>query len=64
MLNTEHAYIEAGYKCAQTRRQRDEARAQHWKNWFSRAYALESPEDKPLVRTLFDRGYSEAQPTR
>lgn len=61
MLNTEHAYIEAGYKCAQARRQRDESRARHWKNWFSRAYALESPEDKPMVRALFDRGYSEAQ---
>ena len=61
MLNTEHAYIEAGYKCAQARRQRDESRAQHWRNWFNRAYALEKPDDKPAVRALFDRGYAEAQ---
>ncbi len=64
MLNTEHAYIEAGYKCAQARLQRDESRAQHWKSWFSRAYALEQPEDKPYARSLFDRGYAEAQPLK
>jgi hypothetical protein len=64
MINIEHAYFEAGYKCAQARLQRDESRAQHWKSWFSRAYALESETDKPYVRKLFDQGYSEAQPHR
>ena len=64
MLNTEHAYHEAGYKCARARLERDEARAAHWRNWFSRAYALEDDENKPIARALFDRGYSEAQPLR
>lgn len=64
MINCEHSYFEAGYKCAQARLQRDESRAQHWKRWFSGAYALESDTDKPYVRKLFDQGYSEAQPQR
>ena len=64
MLNTEQAYFEAGYKCARARIQRDESRADHWKRWFSSAYALESHQDKPLVRKLFDDGYREAQPMR
>lgn len=64
MLNTEHAYIEAGYKCARARIQRDESRAQHWREWFARAYALEKPEHKHIARALFDRGYAEAQPMR
>jgi hypothetical protein len=61
MLNTEHAYVEAGYKCAQARLKRDESLAQHWKRWFSSAYALENETEKPYVRKLFDQGYSEAQ---
>lgn len=64
MLNTEHSYFEAGYQCARARLQRDESRAQHWKSWFSSAYALESDSDKPYARSLFDKGYSEAQPHR
>lgn len=64
MLNTEHAYHEAGYKCARARLERDESRADHWKRWFSSAYALEDDENKPIARALFDRGYSEAQPLR
>lgn len=64
MLNTEHAYFEAGYKCAQARLKRDESLAQHWKRWFSSAYSLESETDKLYVRKLFDQGYREAQPHR
>ena len=64
MLNTEHSYIEAGYKCARARLQRDESLAQHWRQWFARAYALESESDRPQCRALFDRGYSDAQPIR
>jgi len=62
MIHTEHAYIEAGYKCAKARLQGDEYTARHWKAWFSGAVALEF--DRPEARRLFDQGYSEAQPTR
>lgn len=64
MINTEHSYIEAGYRCARARLERDEARADHWKRWFTQAQYLESPEDRAEARRLFDRGYSEAQPAR
>ena len=64
MINTEHSYIEAGYRCARARLERDEARADHWKRWFTGARALEREEDRDEARRLFDRGYSESQPTR
>jgi hypothetical protein len=64
MINTEHSYVEAGYRCARARLERDEARATHWKRWFTGARALEREEDRDEARRLFDRGYSEAQPTR
>ena len=57
MLNRPEAYKEAGAKCALARRQRDEARAAHFKSWFSRAKALEQGEDKVLAQKLFDEGY-------
>jgi hypothetical protein len=64
MLHTEHAYHEAGYKCARARLQSDEACAQHWKRWFTGAQALERDADRQEARRLFDQGYSEAQPAR
>ena len=64
MNHTEHAYIEAGYKCARARLQSDEHTARHWKSWFSGALALEPETDRPEARRLFDQGYTEAQPTR
>lgn len=64
MNHTEHAYIEAGYKCARARLQSDEHTASHWKRWFTGALALESETDRLEARRLFDQGYREAQPTR
>jgi len=62
MNNTEHAYFEAGYKCARARLQSDELTARHWKRWFSAALATEPDDSYP--RRLFDQGYREAQPRR
>lgn len=64
MLNTEHAYFEAGYKCARARLNRDEGTAKHWREWFTRAAGLEKPEDRAYAQTLFTSGYTEAQPAR
>lgn len=64
MKHTEHAYIEAGYKCARARLQSDEHTARHWKSWFTGALALENEPDRTEGRRLFDQGYNEAQPTR
>jgi hypothetical protein len=64
MLNTEHSYIEAGYRCARARLERDEARADHWKRWFIQAQYLEHEGDRAEARRLFDRGYADAQPAR
>jgi hypothetical protein len=64
MNHTEHAYIEAGYKCARARLQSDEHTARHWKSWVNGAIALENEPDRTEARRLFDQGYSEAQPTR
>ena len=62
MNHTEHAYFEAGYKCARARLQSDELTARHWKSWFSAALATEP--DESYARRLFDQGYREAQPRR
>lgn len=65
MLNTEHAYFEAGYKCGQARVRRDEGLASHWRKWLARAIDLEKHgDDKWLAAKLFRDGYAEAQPQR
>ncbi len=64
MKHTEHAYFDAGYKCARARLKSDEHTASHWKRWFTGALALESEPDRLEGRRLFDQGYREAQPTR
>lgn len=65
MFNTEHAYIESGYKCARARLERDEARARHWREYFSKMRGLERTEaDRAEALRLFDRGYADAQPVR
>lgn len=65
MLNPQASYIEAGYKCARARIQGDEARAQHWREFFSRMRSHEKTQgDKAEARYLFDQGYAEAQPAR
>ena len=64
MINTEHSYHEAGFKCGKARRQHDESLAQHWKGWFREATAAErNDEDKAEARRLFDQGYAEGRGT-
>jgi hypothetical protein len=62
MNHTEHAYFEAGYKCARARLRSDDKTAQHWQGWFSAALVTEPDESYP--RRLFDQGFREAQPRR
>lgn len=65
MFNTEHAYIDAGYKCARARLERDEARARSWREYFSKMRGFERTEaDRAEASRLFDRGYADAQPAR
>ena len=64
MKQIEHAYIEAGYKCARARLESDEGRARHWREYFSKMRDYEADSDKAEARRLFDQGYSEAQPAR
>ena len=64
MKNTEHTYIEAGYKCAKARLESDEARATSWREYFSKMRNSEEDADKAEARRLFDQGYREAQPGR
>jgi hypothetical protein len=64
MLNSPESYREAGYKTAMARRQHDESRASFHRQWFARAQALETPEDRAEARRQFDAGYAEAYPHR
>lgn len=62
MNHSEHAYFEAGYKCARARLKSDDLTAKHWQNWFSAA--LETEPENSYARRLFDQGYREAQARR
>ena len=64
MLNTEHAYFEAGYQAARARIQRDEGRASHWTRHFQKMRDTEAEADRAECRRLFEKGYAEAQPRR
>jgi hypothetical protein len=64
MLNHPDTYRDTGHKVAAARLQRDEARAQFLRDWFTRAQALETPDDRAEARRLFDQGYRDAQPHR
>ena len=47
MLNTEHAYFEAGYQAARARIQRDEGRASHWTRHFQKMRDIEAEAAEP-----------------
>jgi hypothetical protein len=64
MLNTEHAYHEAGYKTARARIERNESRAKHWREYFRKMQAHENEADRREADRLFNQGYAEAQPAR
>lgn len=61
MLNTPAAYTEAGRKSAEARNQRDEARAKHWAEYFSRMRGSEQDADRTEARRLYDAAYTTAR---
>ncbi len=61
MLNTEHAYHDAGYRAGRARRQGDEMLARHWSQWFRQALLIERDADRSEARRLFDQGYLEGR---
>ena len=64
MINTEHAYIEAGFKAGQAVRRGDSALSEFHRRWFRHARALERECDREFIDKLWGQGYMEAQPTR
>jgi hypothetical protein len=61
MLNPEANYTEAGRKGAEARNQRDEARAQHWAQYFQGMRRLERGDDRQRAEALYRAAYSEAR---
>ena len=61
MLNPEINYSEAGRKGAEARNQRDEARAQHWAQYFQGMRNLERGEDRQKAQQLYQAAYTEAR---
>ena len=61
MLNSTEVYRDCGRRVAQARNQRDEARAEFTKRWFTNAKNMEKPEAKVLAQAAFDEGYAEAR---
>lgn len=59
MMNSEETYFEAGKKCSIARKKRDESTASHFTNWFSKAIALETGENKQRAQDAFNNGYKE-----
>lgn len=64
LVNTEHAYHEAGYKAGKAMRQGDAGMYDFQKRWFNRALDLEKHEHQAQARELWARGYCEAQASR
>lgn len=61
MLNHPDSYTEAGRKSGEARNQRDEARAQHWAQYFSRMQRSEQDADRTEARRLYDAAYTAAR---
>lgn len=62
MLNHPDAYTEAGRKAGEARNQRDEARAQHWADYFRRMQRSEADQaDRTEARRLYDAAYTAAR---
>lgn len=59
MLNDISLYIQAGKEARRARKQHDEARANHWKKWFTTAKYMEKPEDRIAAEKAFNDGYEE-----
>ena len=63
MLNNPDAYTEAGRKAAEARNQRDEARAQHWAEYFRRMRGSEQGQDRQEAYRLYNEAYKTARNT-
>ncbi len=61
MKQTEHTYIQAGYKVARAIMQNNAARARAAMQNFNFLLALESEADRAEARRLYALGYNEAQ---
>ena len=61
MLNHPENYTEAGRKAAEARNQRDEARAQHWRDYFRRMRDTEQGADRQQAAQLYQDAYAEAR---
>jgi len=61
MKQTEHTFIEAGYKVARAIQNGNAARAKAAIQNFNFLLALEAEHDRPEARRLYAQGYSEAQ---
>lgn len=62
MLNHPDAYTEAGRKAGEARNQRDEARTQHWSDYFRRMQGSEADQaDRAEARRLYDAAYTAAR---
>lgn len=57
MINTEHAYIEAGYQAGKAVRMGRQHIAETWMQWFKAALKDEKPEDRELCQRLWGRGF-------
>lgn len=62
MLNTEHSYYEAGFKCGKADKKGDETMRRCWRNWLHEAVSAEANnEDKAEGRRLFDQGFRDGK---
>ncbi len=61
MLNSRESYTEAGRKSAEARNQRDEARAQHWADYFRRMRSSEQGDDRITAEQLYREAYTQAR---
>lgn len=61
MLNSIETYRETGKQAAECRNRKDSAGYEFHRNWFNRARALESAENRVEAQTAWDAGWAEAR---
>jgi len=60
MMNDETVYWQVGFSAGKAMRRHDAGLARMQRDWFTRAKALESGNDKRVAEEAYKRGYEEA----
>ena len=61
MINSLEVYFEVGVKTGKAAKVQDWSLAKFHQAWLTKAYALETPDDRLLAAAEFKRGYQQGR---